>query len=109
MNREIVQTFSPLQVYLDFMLGSWIGEDGSQSQDMSGFFKLFAALSTTVIVFTYSANILGQWIGEIQSEIDNLKVSSRALFEQVAVQTNTKYNKPGRGTPMTRSCLSATI
>ena len=46
------------------MLGNWIGEDGSQSQDMSGFFQLFAGLSATVIVFTYSANILGQWIGE---------------------------------------------
>ena len=52
------------QVYLDFMLGNWIGEDDSQSQDMSGFFQLFAGLSATVIVFTYSANILGQWIGE---------------------------------------------
>ena len=54
-----------MKVYLDFMLGNWIGEDGSQSQDMTGFFKLFAGLSATVIVFTYSANILGQWIGEI--------------------------------------------
>ena len=39
---------------------------------MSGFFQLFAGLSATVIVFTYSANILGQWIGEILLEIANL-------------------------------------
>ena len=55
------------------MLGNWIGEDGSQ--DMSGFFQLFAGLSATVIVFTYSANILGQWIGEIFWEIGQARPS----------------------------------
>ena len=50
------------------MLGNWIGEEASP--DLTGFFHLFAGLSATVIVFTYSANILGQWIGEILWEID---------------------------------------
>ena len=54
------------------MIGNWIGEDGSPSQDldMSGFFHLFAGLSATVITFTYSANILGQWIGEISLNLN---------------------------------------
>ena len=30
-----------MKVYLDFMLGNWIGEEGSESPDFSGFFKLF--------------------------------------------------------------------
>ena len=64
LEQRNISKLSP-QVYLDFMLGNWIGEDSSQSEDMVAFFKLFAGLSATVIVFTYSANILGQWIGEI--------------------------------------------
>ena len=60
------------------MLGNWIGEDGSQSQDMSGFFQLFAGLSATVIVFTYSANILGQWIGESELGFTSLATTSQS-------------------------------
>lgn len=57
-----------MQVYLDFMLGHWLGEESEE--DMTEFFKMFGGLSATVIGLTYFYNILGQWIGRIMNKIE---------------------------------------